>query len=73
MEERKAYHRKSVTQSGKFLHDLNLSLLREIKEKSVLYKLRGLQAKFENIVTINEVVASKCAHEEAEYTWFNII
>ena len=68
MEERKAYHRKSVTQSGKFLHDLNLSLLREIKEKSVLYK-----AKFENIVTINEAVASKCGHEEAEYTWFNII
>ena len=73
VEERKAYHRKSVTQANKFLHDFNLFLLKELKEKSILYKLRGLQTKFENIVTTNEVVASKCAQEGEEYTWFNIM
>ena len=67
MEERKAYHRKFVTQANKFLHNFNIFFLKKSKE------LRGLQAKFENMVTINEVVASKCAQEGEEYIWFDII
>lgn len=73
VEERKAYHRKFVTQANKFLHNFNIFFLKKLKEQSILYRLRGLQAKFENMVTINEVVASKCAQEGEEYIWFNII
>ena len=70
-EERKAYYKApTLNACDKFLHDFNSQFLQELKTACILYKTRGLQQKFDNVVTVNDVVASKQGDDD--YTFFNI-
>ena len=72
MEERKAYHMKTYTTSSieKFFVKFNYNTQEELKSKRLLYDFQGLSKKFEEIVTINNVVATLV---DGEYLWKDIM
>ena len=71
-EERKAYYRTPTRGAcDRFLRNFNLQFLQELKTASVLYRTRGLQRKFDKVVTVNRVVASRQGDDD--YTWFDVV
>ena len=71
-EERKAfkiknYHHQSME---KFFNKFNFLAQEELKFKKLQYDHRGLAAKFEKIVTINNAIATAT---DGEFTWLNIM
>ncbi len=70
-EERKAYYFRTYTNAHeqKFIQNFNRSMQRELTEKHLLYKFRGLQNKFDSIVTVNNALKK---NEDDEYVWHNI-
>ena len=70
-EERRAYYFGTYTNAHeqKFIQNFNRSMQRELTEKHLLYKFRGLQNKFDSIITVNNVLQQD---EQDEYVWKNI-
>ena len=70
-EERKAYHIKTYTISHqqKFIQNFNKSMQTELTEKQLPYKFRGLEKKFDNIISVNNVVRKD---KDDQYVWKTI-
>ena len=70
MEERVAYHRGySPRAKIQFEKKMNRWILQDLKNKCIQYKSRGLQAKFDSIATVNNVISTKLPHRD-HYIWF---
>ena len=70
-EERRAYYFDSYTNAHqqKFIQKFNRTMQRDLTEKHLLYKFRGLQNEFHSIVTVNNVLQMG---GDGEYVWNNI-
>ena len=67
-EERKAHHIKKYTTSHKqkFIQNFNKNMQSELTEKQLLYTFRGLQKKFDNIISVNNVIQQ---NQDNQYVW----
>ena len=67
-EERKAHYFKTYTifHKQKFLQKFNKNMQTELTEKQLLYTFRGLQEKFDNIISVNNVIQQDQANH---YVW----
>ena len=76
LEERKTYKInieskvKATPSFEKFFAKLNYYAAQELREKKLIYDFQGLSEKFENIVTVNEAVASLV---NGDYVWKDLV
>ena len=66
LEERIAYHKKSLPIVKNFFNKFNLRTQDELRTKKILFDLQELSTKFEEIITINNAVSVK---RNGEYQW----
>ena len=71
-EERKAYYHPKYAdpQTRSFIHRFNNKMKHEMFIKSLQYKFKGLQQKFDRISTFNQVIGMKI---DDDYRWFDIM
>ena len=70
-EERRAYYFGSYTNAHqqKFIRNFNRTMQKDLTEKHLLYKFRGLQNEFDSIVTVGNVLR---VDGDGEYVWNSI-
>ena len=72
LEERRAYHMNNYISYSvqKFFLKFNHNTQEELKTKKLQYDFQNLSRKFENIVTVNNAVATV---NVGEYAWMDIM